>query len=100
VPRVLIALLAVLLLAGCSASVGKKFDTSKVSLIQKGVTTQDEIFKMFGKPNQKGIQEGREVWGYSHTSAGYFGGASSRQLQIVFDEKKIVYDYTFSEGKY
>lgn len=98
--KVLVVLLAALLLAGCSASVGKKFDTSKVSLIQKGVTTQDEILNMFGKPNQKGIQEGREVWGYSHTSAGYFGGASSEQLQIIFDEKRVVYDYTFSEGKY
>jgi outer membrane protein assembly factor BamE (lipoprotein component of BamABCDE complex) len=100
VSKVFVVLLAALLLASCSASVGKKFDTSKVSLIQKGVTTQDEILKMFGKPNQKGFKEGKEVWGYSHYSGGYFGGSSTKQLEIVFDDNKVVYDYTYAEGKY
>ena len=93
-------LLVAVLLVGCGGSVGKKFDTNKVSLIQKGVTTQDQVLSLFGKPNERGIKDGKDVWGYSYMSGGAFGGASTKRLDIVFDEKKIVYDYTYSEGKY
>ncbi|MCJ7783839.1 MAG: hypothetical protein MUP41_07880 [Desulfobacterales bacterium] len=94
-------LVAVCLIISCATMTsGKKFDTSKVSLIQKGVTTQAEILKWFGNPNEKGFKEGKEVWGYSHVSVGYFGGSSTKSLQIVFDENKVVSDYSYNEGKY
>ena len=48
------ALVTALFVSGC-ASTGTNFDHSKVSQIKKGETTESDLIKMFGEPENRSI---------------------------------------------
>lgn len=120
-------LLAVIALSGCSAQKygqsGEPAQKSNLtfgvvkSQIVKGVTTQDEILKIFGSPNLvTKNKSNNEVWSYNKMSVEerggnqvtFFGGqkasaSSSSQsfdLIISFDDNDIVKDYSVISSSY
>ena len=58
-------LFALLLATGCSAT-GTKIQSDKLSTINKGVTTEQEIMTAFGKPDSITTTSDRRVLVYSH----------------------------------
>jgi hypothetical protein len=58
-------LVVILLLVGC-AFYGRDFSSTQVKNIQANVTSQREIFGMFGEPVQKGLESGYETWTYTY----------------------------------
>ena len=94
---ILLGLLAILILffSGC-ATIGKDFPASKVSEIEIGITTQNEIHTMFGSPWRIGIEDGQRTWTYGNYSYGLFVEKKAKDLVIRFNEKNVVASYTFS----
>lgn len=80
------------------------------SKIEKGVTTQEEILKIFGSPNlTTKNKSNNEVWSYNKMSVqqkfgqtDFFAGqkasasSSSQSLDLIitFDDKDVVKDYS------
>ncbi len=100
------------LLSGC-ASVGNNFDSSKVTTIKKGETTEPDLVKMFGSPNQRGINSDGLVtmtWIYSEATAkgatfipivgAFAGGADvkTKSLLVYLDTDGKVASYSYSGG--
>lgn len=98
-------------LLGC-ASVGNNFDESKVTQIQKGVTTEADLVASFGQPAQRSMNsEGQTilVWTYheSEVKAESFipyvgpitGGDRSRNktLTVTLTDGKVA-SYNYSGG--
>jgi len=100
-------------LSGC-ATVGKKFSADKINLIEKGLTSKQDILNIFGDPeNISTDSEGRDTFLYLYVKAKakptsfipifwiFSGGASteSKALTIYFDKEGIVEDYELSSSK-
>lgn len=69
IPKTILAIAFVALLAGCASS-GRKFDTMAVGMVQKGTTTKAEVQKLVGLPQNIGRDsDGNETWTYSYTRA-------------------------------
>ena len=94
---ILLGLSAILILffSGC-ATIGQDFPASKVSEIETGMTTQDEIRTMFGSPWRIGLEDGQRTWTYGNYSYGLFVEKKAKDLVIRFDDKNVVASYTFS----
>jgi outer membrane protein assembly factor BamE (lipoprotein component of BamABCDE complex) len=80
---------------GC-ATVGQDFPVLRVSEIQVGTTTQDEIRAMFGSPWRVGIEDGQRTWTYGKYRYGFIDGKSAKDLIIRFDRNNVVSSYTFN----
>ena len=108
----LLLLASVALVCSC-ASVGKNFDSTKVSQIIKGQTTEAELVKMFGPPSQRAInsESGTALtWLYSEArvkgesfipiAGAFVGGATSRTKTLIvsLDRAGKVSSYTYSGG--
>ena len=91
----------VIFLASCYGTVGKNFDSSELKSIQNNVTSQEEIFQIFGAPFKKGIESNQTMWTYQFDRWNALGPAQSKDLVILFDNKNIVkaYRYTTSNSK-
>lgn len=101
-------------LSGCATAGSPKVkDQNLLAKISKGVTTQDEILAMYGKPQVKKTKEnGLEVWEYHYVQTevtavtfvpvvGLFaGGANSKVdgIEVEFNADKVVNNYTTSTG--
>ncbi len=116
--RKVFAICLVILGIGCaSSSHGTKIEESRVSEIQKGVTTRAQIQQMFGQPmNVSLMGDGRRMMVYSYTQSdthvkgtsfipfagAYMGGSEGttehQQLQIVLNKADVVEDYELSSG--
>src|SRR3972149_2120704 len=64
--RALILGMAGLPAAGCAITYGREFDTTKVSQIQKGKTTKDEVRAMLGEPASTSVTADFEQWTYAY----------------------------------
>ena len=106
-----LSLVLTLLVAGC-ASVGNNFDESKIAEIKKGVTTEGDLVKMFGDPQNRTINSDSGLiltWMYSEAKvkgqsfipyAGAFMGgtkAKNKTLSATLTND-VVASYTFSGG--
>jgi len=102
----------VVALAGC-ASVGNNFDENRASNIEKGVTTESELIRMFGPPNNRTVNgNGTKVleWTYVQSevkgesfipyAGSFLGGTNSAQksMRVVLNAQGRVSDYTVSSG--
>ena len=107
-----ILILCVLLLTACATATytkGNYFDEDYVAQIEKGVTTQKQIKKLFGEPFSKSVVDGKkEKWLYL-----YAKGTSKAQsyvftmkvttegtqktLDILFDDGTVS-NYTYTNG--
>jgi hypothetical protein len=87
--------------AAC-ATVGKKFDTTHVHDVQKGVQSKAEIQAWFGPAgttsmiakSDLGCTE-RWMWQYAHSVAG--GSTTSEALVVDFDAQGKVCDSAYSK---
>jgi outer membrane protein assembly factor BamE (lipoprotein component of BamABCDE complex) len=101
------------LLAACSSSVGNDDITNaqKLSQIQRGVTTKQQVFSLLGEPKRRlRDAQGKEIWHYSHTEIDvnsasfipvvgiFFGGNDSviTEVEIEFVDGTTVSNYTTS----
>jgi len=90
-----VAVILMLLSAGC-ATVGRDFPAERVSEIQIGKTTQNEIRAMFGSPWRVGIEDGQRTWTYGKYRYKAFSQTSTQDLVVRFDERNVVSSYTFN----
>ncbi len=90
-----LALIALALLAGCSQ--GKQFDVNNISLIQKGVTTQDDIMDYFGFPHTVRQLKGAEgyflAWDYRFVPKEGEGA----ELSVIFFDNGTVHSYDYTQ---
>jgi outer membrane protein assembly factor BamE (lipoprotein component of BamABCDE complex) len=109
--KIFLGAFLVLAVAGCS-SVGTPIARDKVNQIQVGLTTEQDVLRMFGVPSTKTIDiSGRQVlsWIFSSASAkpqtfipvagAFIGGYNTRlqQLTVLIDKKGRVESWTLND---
>ena len=77
------------LMVGCG-TVGKDFDSSKITKIQNNLTTQLQVLDWFGVPYKEGTENKYTMWTYQVDSWQAIGEGQSKGLVILFDEKNVV----------
>ena len=89
----LVGCLLVIAAVGCYR--GAKFNFEQIQLIEPGVTTQDEVLRMLGRPmqvSQVTAKQGYFIrWDYYYEPNRGDGAA----LKVLFDEQGIVYTYDY-----
>lgn len=88
-------LVLVLALAGC-VTYGRDFATTPVRDIKTNVTTQREIFGLFGEPMRKGLDSGYETWTYSYHTYQLGQLVASKELYVVFNQDNTVRSYSYT----
>ena len=91
---ILISIL-ILFVSGC-ITLGKDFPEANVSSITIGVSTKNEIRKLFGSPWLSGVQDGQPAWTYGSYDYSLFGERKAKDLVVQFDDKAKVSSFTFS----
>ena len=81
--------------SGC-ITLGKDFPEANVSTISIGVTTKNEIRRLFGPPWLSGIKDGQPAWTYGSYDYSLFGERKAKDLVVQFDDKGKVSSFTFS----
>lgn len=94
--RILLGLVAVAALVGCA--VGKEFKTNRVNDIKIGQTSRSDVFDMFGRPYQKGVEDGQLTWTYSHYKYGIGSKTKTQTLKIRFDNQDRVSSYSYDSN--
>ena len=85
----------IMFVSGC-ITLGKDFPEANVSSITIGVTTKNEIRKLFGSPWLSGVQDGQPAWTYGSYDYSMFGERKAKDLVVQFDAKAKVSSFTFS----
>ncbi|MFD1009085.1 outer membrane protein assembly factor BamE domain-containing protein [Oceanisphaera ostreae] len=100
-------------LVGC-ASYGGKIDANAVSQIEKGKTTEAQVYALLGNPMSVGISsEGKKFLMYMYTESqvkastfipivgAFVGGAdtNSQTLQVWIDEQGLVSSYAYNNSQ-
>ena len=86
---ILLSLFILPLAVGCG-TVGKDFDSSKITEIQNNLTTQLQVLDWFGVPYKEGTENRYTMWTYQVDTWQAIGEGQSKGLVILFDEKNIV----------
>ncbi len=82
-------------MAGC-VSIGHSFDTSKVSSITLGKTTQAQIQQIFGTPTRTGTEDGNPTWTFLDYKIGVLGLQRANDLYVKFNPDGTVKSYSFN----
>ena len=85
----------IIFVSGC-ITLGKDFSEANVSSITNGVTTKNEIRRLFGPPWLSGIKDGQPAWTYGSYDYSLFGERKAKDLVVQFDDKGKVSSFTFS----
>ena len=85
----------IMFVSGC-ITLGKDFPEANVSSITIGLTTKNEIRRLFGSPWLSGIQDGQPAWTYGSYDYSLFGERKAKDLVVQFDDKAKVSSFTFS----
>ena len=83
--------------AGC-ISAGRNFSAAPVRRIEKGMTTKEDIEKLFGEPFRTGLDDGYESWTYMYNRWTPFARMRSKDLYLVFNKDGTVRTYTFNSN--
>jgi len=109
---VIVLILCPLLIVGC-ATVGREMHLSEVNQIQKGITTKDEIIKVFGQPDTTYFgADGKLVFSYfaskcQNTIYNFIPIVNivhsemkmkNQMLVIVFSKDGVVEEYSFTNS--
>jgi outer membrane protein assembly factor BamE (lipoprotein component of BamABCDE complex) len=116
---IIIIVLISVFLASCASSIqGTKVDSAQVNQIQKGKTTETEVIRMFGKPDEVTTTGNQRILLYTYMktsgSVGFKGivifiltlgiyppsvnaTTESNSLNVTI-ENGLVRDFTYSEG--
>ena len=85
----------IIFVSGC-ITLGKDFSEESVSSITIGVTTKNEVRRLFGSPWLSGVQDGQPAWTYGIYDYSLFGERKAKDLVVQFDDKAKVLSFTFS----
>ena len=85
----------VMFVSGC-ITLGKDFPEANVSTISIGVTTKNEVRKLFGSPWLSGVQDGKPAWTYGIYDYSLFGEKKAKDMVVQFDDKGKVTSFTYS----
>lgn len=96
--KTLIPALALLALTAC-AQVGKPFPEQNVLAIKKGVTTKEEVRRLFGEPWRTGYEDGEQTWTYGDYRYTVLGQRQNADLVVRFNDKDVVTSYSYSATK-
>ena len=91
-----LAVTAIALVCVACLTVGEDFAVGKVSHIQIGKTTQQQVREMFGQPWRTGLEDGQRTWTYGYYKYNLVGASQTRDLVIRYDDKGLVRSYTFN----
>ncbi len=94
--KLLIIIFFVVLFSSACITLGKDFAEQNVPKIKIGVTTKNEIHRLFGSPWLSGVQDGQPAWTYGNYDYALFGERKAKDLVIQFDDDGIVSSFTFS----
>ena len=107
---IIVLMLCPLLMTGC-ASVGKEIQQTNVEQLQKGITTKDQVIKMFGQPDSTYFdKDTRLIFTYfaMKMSPSVYSfipiinivhnemNMKNQMLVIVFSKDGIVEEYSFT----
>ena len=85
----------ILFVSGC-ITLGKDFPEANVSTILIGVTTKNEVRKLFGSPWLSGVHDGKPAWTYGIYDYSLFGERKAKDLVVQFDDSGKVSSFTYS----
>ena len=85
----------IMFFSGC-ITLGKDFPEANVSTISIGVTTKNEVRKLFGSPWLSGVQDGKPAWTYGIYDYSLFGEREAKDLVVQFDDRGKVSSFTYS----
>ena len=85
----------IIFVSGC-ITLGKDFSEANVSSITIGVTTKNEVRRLFGSPWLSGVQDGQKAWTYGIYDYALFGERKAKDLLVQFDDQGKVSSFTFS----
>ena len=85
----------IMFVSGC-ITLGKNFPEANVSTISIGVTTKNEVRKLFGSPWLSGVQDGKSAWTYGIYDYSLFGERKAKDLVVQFDDRGKVSSFTYS----
>ena len=85
----------IIFVSGC-ITLGKDFSEANVSSITIGVTTKNEVRRLFGSPWLSGVQDGQKAWTYGIYDYSLFGERKAKDLLVQFDDQGKVSSFTFS----
>lgn len=91
----LVSVGVVLFVTGC-ANVGHEFPDQRVSELEMGETTQQEVRQMFGEPWRVGYEDGMRTWTYGKYHYTLVGSPTTKDLVIRFDRNNVVKSYTYN----
>jgi outer membrane protein assembly factor BamE (lipoprotein component of BamABCDE complex) len=108
----LIVVLALLVGAGCAPKIGRDFNASYLSSIERGVTTKSQVRQNLGEPSSVTTSSlAGETWSYQYMEGAglaqtygnffrneYTNMGSHKMLVVTFDGDRVK-DYTYSETK-
>ena len=86
---IILSIFIIPLVVGCG-TVGKDFDSSKITKIQNNLTTQLQVLDWFGVPYKEGTENRFTMWTYQVDTWQAIGEGQSKGLVILFDDKNIV----------
>ena len=85
----------ILFVSGC-ITLGKDFPEANVSSITIGVSTKNEVRKLFGSPWLSGVQDGKLAWTYGSYDYSLFGERKAKDLVVQFNDQGKVSSFTYS----
>jgi len=85
----------IIFVSGC-ITLGKDFPEANVPSITIGVTTKNEVRKLFGSPWLSGVQDGKPAWTYGIYDYSLFGERKAKDLVVHFDDRGKVSSFTYS----
>ena len=85
----------IMFVSGC-ITLGKDFPEANVDTISIGVTTKNEVRRLFGSPWLSGVQDGKPAWTYGIYDYSLFGERKAKDLVVQFDDQGKVSTFTYS----
>ena len=85
----------IIFVSGC-ITLGKDFSEANVSSITIGVTTKNEVRRLFESPWLTGVQDGQSAWTYGSYDYSLFGERKAKDLVVQYNDQGNVSSFTFS----
>jgi len=83
------------LLAGCM-TIGRDFPAQRISQLEIGATTREQVRELFGAPWRTGVEDGQPTWTYGLYRYALLGTTRTRDLVVRFDAHDVVASYSFN----
>ena len=94
VPALILISMTIIFVSGC-ITLGKEFPEANVSSITIGLTTKNEVRKLFGSPWLSGVQDGKPAWTYGSYDYSLFGERKAKDLVVQFNDQGKVSSFTY-----